>query len=284
MAKAKPPRLTLRRGPGGDYAAEPDDGIERYSTGNSGLHWPARRGNKHGRPKGVGNSIGTVMKAVLIEGAAMSKRGRGSLLNYLASCADEFPLAYMRLLGRLIPHDLRLRLRTELDEPLETAEDVRRKLQARGIDISKLGPLFAKPEVPTVPNALAPVHRRYTAGERPSRDEDNLQVEPGPPPVAEVSEPEPPVTINVYSDTKPEPPRGNPWASDLRHRPVQPHKLGRLPVNGEPGSQLEIPFDGVITNPDLHAWSWGRPPRLVSNNTDEETDATPPQPRLHQRR
>src|SRR6516165_11048058 len=150
------PRLTLKRGPSGEY----DDGVERWSGGRGELHWPARRGNKHGRPKGVGNAIGTVMKAVLIEGAALSKRGRGSLLNYLASCADEYPLAYMRLLGRLIPHDLRLQLRAELDAPLETPEDVRRKLKARGIDISKLGPLF---ERPTVPNALAPAHRRYVA-------------------------------------------------------------------------------------------------------------------------
>jgi hypothetical protein len=255
MAKPKP-RITLQRRPTGEYSAPEDDGIERYSTGKGGLVWPAKRGNRHGRKLGTPNAVSILMKAAILEGAARSQRGRGTLVNYLAHVADEFPTQYMRLLARLIPHDLRVQLRNELNTPLETPEEVRARLKARGINIDKLGPLFERPQVP---QPREPVHRRYVG---PPRDEDQLLDREQPQPVAEVSEPEPP--------------RGNPWASDLRHRPVQPHKLGPLPVNGEPGSQFELPWGGGSSNMDLHAWSWGRPPRLVSNNTDEDqTDATP---------
>jgi hypothetical protein len=262
MTKPKP-RLTLRRhNADGSYALPPSvddggvgDGVPRYALGNGQLHWPQPKGNRLGRKKGVPNAIGTMMKVVLLEAAAQSKRGRGSLLTYLSSLADDFPQCYARLLGRLIPHDLRLKLRAELDEPLESVEDVKRKLAARGIDVSRLS-LFDKPEVPQRPAALRPVQRRPDPP--PRDDEDALDREPQP---AVLSEPEPP---RIYA---------NPYDPDPRHRPPPtPYVCGETPI----GTQYELPWGGG--GPGIHhCWHWGRPPRLIVSNNEESTDEPPPQ-------
>jgi hypothetical protein len=90
-------------------------------TGNAGDCSPPTHFVKgtQGRRKGSINYITAIMKDAVLRGAAESDRARakepsGGLIAYLKSVADEFPTAYMRLLARLIPHDLRLQMRAEL--------------------------------------------------------------------------------------------------------------------------------------------------------------------------
>jgi hypothetical protein len=143
----------LKRRADGSYQPEPPkrryDHTGPRAGGDCAIQMRFAKGNP-GRRKGSLNHITTVMKTAIIEGAAQSERANGGgLVAYLRSVADEFPKSYLRLLARLIPHDLRLR--AELTAELETPEEIRAKLIERGVPIGKLDTLFERPQVPPKP-------------------------------------------------------------------------------------------------------------------------------------
>jgi hypothetical protein len=133
-------------------------------TGGAGDCSPPRHFSKGtaGRKRGSINYITAIMKDAVLRGAAESDRARakdpsGGLIAYLKSVADEFPTAYMRLLARLIPHDLRLQMRAEMAITPQSAQEIRDELRSRGIPIDRL---FDVPRVPS-PGLAAP--RSYSA-------------------------------------------------------------------------------------------------------------------------
>jgi hypothetical protein len=246
-------RVDLERQPDGAYAPlrpramgnpPPDDGVDRYSTGPDGLHWPAKRGNKHQRKPGSNNLLRIALKTLILEGAAASKRGRGSVVRYLAALADEHPTVYARLIGKLVPSDVRLSMRAELDTRIETVSDIRQQLAERGIPLPPS--LF---EVPQTPEQLAQQrHQR--------RDEDTLAREPEGFSTTE----NPPRTDNIYS---------------ANYRP--PPATYGPPALGE---QLTMPWPSTVP-PENHAWAEARPLHLAINNEepthDLEVEQPPPQ-------
>jgi hypothetical protein len=249
-------------------------------TGVSGDCAPPRhftKGTAGGRKRGSINYITAVMKDAVLRGAAESDRAKakdpsGGLVAYLRSVADEFPTAYMRLLARLIPHDLRLQMRAEINTMPQSADEIRAELRNRGIPIPDH--LFAVPRVP------GPVLQRRPARAAPGHDEDALGREP----LVRTSDTSLPG--NEVDRTSETPKRfDNPYNPN---RPPAPPYVPGPPALG----QLELPWPSRVSY-ENHCWSWGRPPRVVADNTaapaplidanakdtdhDRADDETPPQ-------
>jgi hypothetical protein len=238
------PRLTLQRRDDGSYADDQPRRPRQYPhhtgepTGGdcntSGLRF--KKGNQLGRPKGRTNYVTALMKASILEAAGSSKRaGRNGLVAYLRHCADEFPTHYMRLLARLIPHDLRFQLRAELTERTDTPEQIKAKLAARGINIDHI---FERPQIPSPGQRLQP---RPT----PPPHEDRLDREPE----GLSATNNPPRPVNPYSI----------------HRKAEPAHVGP-PLEGE---QLSFPWPSKVP-PENCAWAERRPLRVVASNNPEE--------------
>jgi hypothetical protein len=211
-----------------------------------------------GRPKGAGNLVNRLLKICILEAAEMSRHNKtGDLRGYCKFIADEYPQVFARsLLGRLLP--LQLRADVNIGRKPETVAEVREKLRAAGIPIDRVSSLFERPRLP---DPLALQRRRDHPPPAPP-DEDDLGHEPGP--------------VDRTNDVTEPPPNLEPRPEDnpySRHFKPKPHTVGPVPLD----TQYEFAFTGV-SNPDLHAWHWGRPPRLVSDRSNEETtDETPTQ-------
>jgi hypothetical protein len=211
--------------------------------------------NNPGRPKGALNRTTRAVKEAILSAAEFSRHSKDhSVTGYLEFLANEYPVAFSKLLSRLVPYDLRFRA----DVRVETREEIQAQLAARGIHIDRIFP------VPQVPRPGAPVLER-----RPDpapRDEDRLDREQPQPAADDVSEP-PRRTENIYSPN---------------YKPPPAPPIGPMPV----GTQMELPFGGYSSNFDLCCWHWGRPPRLVSDrsNDEETTNETPQESRQLQRR
>jgi hypothetical protein len=226
------PDEPLRRRP--DPGSEPDDdGLDRYSDGDCGLNWPAKKGNTNHRGKGVPNKFTRVMKeASIIAAETCGLSDDGSLTGYLRYVARRYPATYTRsILSKLIPFTLK----AELTAKLKSVAEIRADLEARGIPLP--------PSLFEIPITIAQA-REFNRRDR-DRDEDTLQREPEPPP---------------------EPSRfDNPYSIHFRPQPDTPGP----PVLGE---QFEMPWPSRTSDADLHCWPEGRPPRLVINNNEEHPD------------
>jgi hypothetical protein len=132
--------------------------------GDAAINTHIGKGNP-GRPKGARNFITRAVKATLTA-AERSRHSDGTVTGYLEYLANEHPVAFSRILSRLIPYDLRFRA----DVRLESAADVKQQLIERGVPIDKLMHLFKRPELPQ-----PRLERRPLTHVQP-HDEDNLQI------------------------------------------------------------------------------------------------------------
>lgn len=78
---------------------------------------PSRGGKREGagRPKGVPNKLTTQVKEAILE--AFDKAGG---VDYLARQADENPTAFMTLLGKIVPNEMKAEISGNPDAPLVT--------------------------------------------------------------------------------------------------------------------------------------------------------------------
>jgi hypothetical protein len=140
----------LRRRDDGSYIPDPsqrtiDDytGTRTGGDGEIGLRLKPRNGG--GRKPGVLNKTTRIMKEAAVWAAENSVHSDGSLAGYLKYLADTHPKTFARsILAKLIPLDLRLRA----DVQLETPDEIREQLRARGVPIDRL---FERPTLPEQP-------------------------------------------------------------------------------------------------------------------------------------
>jgi hypothetical protein len=143
----------LRRRADGSFIPDPSERtIEDYTgtrtggDGEIGLRLKPRNGG--GRRPGSSNKTTRLMKETSIWAAENSIHSDGSLAGYLKYLADTHPKTFARsILSKLIPLDLRLRANVQL----ETADEIREQLRARGVPIDRLGTLFERPTLPEPP-------------------------------------------------------------------------------------------------------------------------------------
>jgi hypothetical protein len=250
-----PPRLERRADGSYQPPPQPRREYKQVSTGGSGDGEPPchfAKGQGHpGRPKGSPNKLSRLMRECAILAAEDCKHANGKgLYGYLLYIATKYPTVYARsILAKLIPYNVNL----HGEMRLQSADEIRSELRARGIPVPDH--LF---EVPRIPSSGPTFQRRPdpAPAPEPEPDEDGLAREE-PPPAAQS---EPP--IRRYD---------NPYSVD--RPPAPPYVPGPLPVNGEPGSQLDLPWGGGSSNMDLHCWTHGpKPPRLVVSNNEEPAD------------
>jgi hypothetical protein len=190
----------------------------------------------------VPNRFHTNLKQQILDAAAKCKHSKsGDLDGYLTYCAETFPQEYLRVIGKMLPWDIRMKAVAQID----SAADIRQQLRERGVPIDKIYPL---PQV-----MLAPLKRREPPGRAPHRETPRDE--------AVVSEPQSNADEqrrydNMFSATG---------------RRVEPYVSGPLPINGEIGSQFELNFGSRVPL-ENHCWHEGRPPRLVVSNDEDQTD------------
>jgi hypothetical protein len=241
-----PPRLQPRR----EY--------QQIETGGSGDGDPPAHFKKGsgGRPKGSINKLSRIVRDCAILAAEDCKHSGGKgLYGYLLYIATKYPAIYTRsILSKLIP--LNLNLNAEMR--LQSADEIRAELRARGIPVPDR--LFAVPRIPS-----PALQRRPDPAPAPQPDEEQIEPEPAPEPPREQA-------VNGLDRNHLPSVRkyGNPWASDPRHRPpLDTRPVGETPL----GTQYEFAWPSYSSNFDLCCWHEGRPPRLVVSNDEEPTDA-----------
>jgi hypothetical protein len=166
MKRKALPKQLERRGFDWTYPRRPPERPYKHtewkSGGNANIQMHFAPGNA-GRKYGSHNKIGHNLKVAILDAAANCEFGNGSLETFLIHCAENHTADYLKVMSKLIPYrlDVDARLRH-----LQTADEIRAELRARGIPVPDR--LFPVPKVPELTHKPAPVK---------PRDEDHLQRE-----------------------------------------------------------------------------------------------------------
>lgn len=99
----------------------------KFAKGNAG---------GRGRPLGKPNKVTAVLKNATMEAAAMvgfDQEGEGGLHGYLAWAAINEPVAFLRLLEKVLPLQITGSIVSQHTQRYETMDDLREELAARGL-------------------------------------------------------------------------------------------------------------------------------------------------------
>jgi hypothetical protein len=102
------------------------------------------------RPPNAGRKPGSINKttSVLREAALLAAQltgdpkrgGRDGLVGYLCFAARHYPVAYLSLLGRVLPVQVRVDAKTEVT--YRTVAEIDREMASRGFPIEEIAPLL----------------------------------------------------------------------------------------------------------------------------------------------
>jgi hypothetical protein len=104
-------------------------------------HFQPGRGKTGGRQPGVHNRTTRLLKEALILAAELEGRdgrGKGELVGFLRRVANEDIRTFAMLLGRVIPLQVDTKNDTRVEVAYDTIDDVRRDLEAQGINLDML--------------------------------------------------------------------------------------------------------------------------------------------------